>query len=63
MRKFWLLSGLVPTALGVALACLVVTAPSAQAPATTAYLTPPKVIADIMDADPLPSVTLSPDRT
>ena len=63
MRKFWLLSGLVPTALGVALACLAVTAPSAQAPATTAYLTPPKVIADIMDADPLPSVSLSPDRT
>src|SRR5262245_44589150 len=58
MRKFRLLSGL-----GVALACLAVAAPFAQAPATTAYLTPPKVIADIMDADPLPAVSLSPDRT
>ena len=40
-------------------------APSAQAPAAAsapAYLTPPKVIADIMDAEPLPGVVLSPDR-
>ena len=27
------------------------------------YLTPPKVIADLMDAPPLPGVSLSPDRT
>ena len=42
--------------------------PSAQsgAPAqatASGYLTPPKVIADIMDATPLPSVQLSRDRT
>ena len=39
---------------------------SAQAPApapATNYLTPPKVIADIMDAVPLPGVSLSPDRS
>ncbi len=36
-------------------------APAAQSVAT-AYLTPPKVVADIMDAEPLPAVTLSPDR-
>jgi len=29
----------------------------------SAYLTPPKVIADLMDAEPLPGVSLSPDRT
>jgi dipeptidyl aminopeptidase/acylaminoacyl peptidase len=33
--------------------------PSAQ----TGYLTPPKVIADIMDAEPLPGVSLSRDRS
>ncbi len=38
-------------------------APSAQMPApASGYLTPPKVIADIMDAEPLPGVALSPDR-
>ena len=40
-------------------------APSAQGPAAASapgYLTPPKVIADIMDAEPLPGVALSPDR-
>ena len=61
MRKFWLLS--IP---GAALACLAAASLSAQAPATTisgGYLTPPKVIADIMDAEPLPTVSLSPDRT
>ena len=57
MRKIWLLT--VP---GVALACLVAASLSAQAPAS-GYLTPPKVIADIMDAEPLPTVSLSPDRT
>jgi dipeptidyl aminopeptidase/acylaminoacyl peptidase len=36
--------------------------PSAQAPAPSGYLMPPKVIADIMDAEPLPAVSLSPDR-
>jgi dipeptidyl aminopeptidase/acylaminoacyl peptidase len=36
----------------------------AQAPsaAPSGYLTPPKVISDIMDAEPLPGVSLSPDR-
>jgi dipeptidyl aminopeptidase/acylaminoacyl peptidase len=28
----------------------------------TAYLTPPKAIVDIMNAEPLPTVTISPDR-
>ncbi len=38
-------------------------APSAQAPGpSSGYLTPPKVIASIMDAEPLPGVALSPDR-
>jgi dipeptidyl aminopeptidase/acylaminoacyl peptidase len=41
-------------------ASLVLAAPTAQAP--TGYLTPPKVIVDIMDAEPLPGVQLSPDR-
>ena len=58
MRKIWLLS--VP---GAALVCLAAASLSAQAPATSGYLTPPKVIADIMDAEPLPTVSLSPDRT
>ncbi len=61
MRKTWLLSGL-----GAAFALLTVaslTAQPAQSPATTGYLTPPKVIADLMDAEPLPTVSLSPDRT
>ena len=38
---------------------------SAQAPAPapgTSYLTPPKAVADIMDAEPLPAVQVSPDR-
>jgi len=39
---------------------LVIAAPAAQAP--SGYLTPPKVIVDIMDAEPLPGVQLSPDR-
>ena len=37
-------------------------APSAQTPAPAGYLTPPKIITDIMDAEPLPGVALSPDR-
>src|SRR6185503_9651979 len=36
--------------------------PSAQSK-PSGYLTPPKVIADLMDAPPLPAVSLSPDRT
>ena len=36
--------------------------PSAQS-AKPGYLTPPKVIADIMEAPPLPGVQLSPDRS
>ena len=47
----------------LAVAWLVVASPAAQQPAPSGYLTPPKVIADIMDAEPLPTVTLSPDRT
>ena len=39
------------------------TAPVAQGPAPTGYLMPPKVVADIMDAEPLPGVLLSPDRS
>jgi len=38
-------------------------APLAQEPAGAHYLTPPKAISDIMDAEPLPGVSLSPDRT
>src|SRR5580765_7991275 len=56
MRKAVLLVGL-----SVAVAFLLRVAPSAQSVAT-GYLTPPKVVADIMDAEPLPAVTLSPDR-
>ncbi|MEO6221826.1 MAG: prolyl oligopeptidase family serine peptidase [Vicinamibacterales bacterium] len=47
-----------------ALVALTVVAPAAQSPTTTSgYLMPPKVIADIMDAEPLPGVSVSPDRT
>ena len=56
MRKAVFLVGL-----SVALAVVMRVAPAAQSVAT-AYLTPPKVVADIMDAEPLPAVTLSPDR-
>jgi dipeptidyl aminopeptidase/acylaminoacyl peptidase len=50
---------------GVSLAAawFLVVSPAAQSPAASGYLTPPKVIADIMDAEPLPTVTVSPDRT
>jgi len=58
MRKPLLLSGLV-----LAACWFVATSPSAQSSAPAGYLTPPKVIADIMDAEPLPAVVLSPDRT
>ncbi|HUL72713.1 MAG TPA: prolyl oligopeptidase family serine peptidase [Vicinamibacterales bacterium] len=56
MRRTVLLVGLV-----FAAAVLLRVAPSAQS-VTTAYLSPPKVVADIMDAEPLPAVVLSPDR-
>ncbi len=45
----------------VAIALFIRVAPSAQSK-PSAYLTPPKVIADIMDAEPLPGVTVSPTR-
>jgi dipeptidyl aminopeptidase/acylaminoacyl peptidase len=45
-----------------ALITLAIVAPSAQAP-TSGYLMPPKVVADIMDAEPLPGVAVSPDRS
>jgi dipeptidyl aminopeptidase/acylaminoacyl peptidase len=45
------------------LALTVVAFPQAQSPAASGYQMPPKVIADIMDADPLPGVVVSPDRT
>jgi len=35
----------------------------AQSSAPSGYLMPPKVIADIMDAEPLPGVLVSPDRS
>jgi len=47
----------------LAAAWLVAAAPAAQAPAASGYLVPPKVIADLMDAEPLPTVSVSPDRT
>jgi dipeptidyl aminopeptidase/acylaminoacyl peptidase len=51
------------TGIGVVLVCLAVTSPIAQTQPTSGYLMPPKVIADIMDAEPLPGVSVSPDRT
>lgn len=44
------------------LVALALVAPSAQSSAPSGYLMPPKVIADIMDAEPLPGVSVSPDR-
>jgi dipeptidyl aminopeptidase/acylaminoacyl peptidase len=58
MRKILLI-----TSLGFLLVMGLRVAPLAQEPAATRYLTPPKVIADIMDTEPLPAVSLSPDRT
>jgi dipeptidyl aminopeptidase/acylaminoacyl peptidase len=40
-----------------------VLAAGAQSPSTSGYQMPPRIIADIMDAAPLPGVALSPDRT
>src|SRR5687768_5374679 len=49
-------------AFAFALASLVIVTPCAQSTTTSGYLLPPKVIADIMDAEPLPGVSVSPDR-
>jgi dipeptidyl aminopeptidase/acylaminoacyl peptidase len=54
------------TILGLFLGAILVTAlhivPLAQEAAPPRYLTPPKAISDVMDAEPLPGVALSPDR-
>src|SRR5262245_29584040 len=51
--------------LGVSLAAAwsLVQSPAAQSSGASGYLAPPKVIADLMDASPLPTVSVSPDRT
>ena len=49
-------------ALAVALAAFAGAAPRAQAPASSGYLTPPKAIVDILEAEPFPSVYVSPAR-
>lgn len=46
----------------LAIVGLAIAVPTAQRQTTSGYLTPPKVIVDIMDAEPLPGVALSPDR-
>ena len=58
MSKFQLRAGF-----AFALVALTIVATSAQSTAPSGYLMPPKVIADIMDAEPLPGVSVSPDRT
>ena len=58
MSRFQLRAGF-----AFALVTLIIVAPSAQSTAPSGYLMPPKVIADIMDAEPLPGVSVSPDRT
>lgn len=57
MSKFHLRAGLV-----LALVSAALVAPYAQSTTPSGYLMPPKVIADIMDAEPLPGVSVSPDR-
>jgi dipeptidyl aminopeptidase/acylaminoacyl peptidase len=51
-------------AAAAAVVVLVTAALSAQAPApaSSGYLTPPKAIVDILDADPLPTVVVSPNH-
>ena len=39
------------------------TVPVAQSQTPAGYLMPPKVVADVMDAEPLPGALLSPDRS
>ena len=58
MRKSLLFAGVSLAAAGV-----LVVSPAAQSPASSGYQMPPKVIADLMDAEPLPTVSVSPDRT
>ena len=58
MTKFHVRAGF-----AFAFVALIIVAPSAQSTAPSGYLMPPKVIADIMDAEPLPGVSVSPDRT
>jgi dipeptidyl aminopeptidase/acylaminoacyl peptidase len=48
--------------LAIVILGLSASAPAAQSQAPSGYLTPPKVIMDIMDAEPLPGVVVSPDR-
>ena len=48
--------------LTLAIVGLAIAVPTAQRQTPSGYLTPPKVIVDIMDAEPLPGVALSPDR-
>jgi len=57
MSRFLLRAGFAFALVGLTLA-----APFAQSQAPSGYLMPPKVIADIMDAEPLPGVAVSPDR-
>ncbi len=47
----------------VAAVSVAATAARMQSPSSSGYQMPPKVIADIMDAEPLPGVSFSPDRT
>ena len=58
MRRMFLLAGLTLVS-----GWLVAATPIAQSAATSGYQMPPKVVADIMDAEPLPGVLLSPDRS
>jgi dipeptidyl aminopeptidase/acylaminoacyl peptidase len=57
MSRFLLRAGFAFALVGLTLA-----APFAQSQTPAGYLMPPKVIADIMDAEPLPGVAVSPDR-
>src|SRR5688572_32590707 len=57
MSRFTFRAGLV-----LALVSTALVAPYAQSTTPSGYLMPPKVIADIMDAEPLPGVSVSPDR-
>ena len=58
MRKSLFFAGV-----SLATAGVLIASTAAQSPASGGYQLPPKVIADLMDAEPLPTVTVSPDRT
>ena len=58
MRKSLLFAGV-----SLATAGFLIASTAAQSPASGGYQVPPKVIADLMDAEPLPAVSVSPDRT